>query len=579
MILNLTAEEIVDIPQGGIYGIDQKSNLVVFWGLPHSGRTSAIFSILSQKGFDIFRPYNDNLNSRIEKILDIFSSQDAIHVPPLSQDDISEIYHARYSRRFSVRSYKISFFKPKQDFNDSEVFSILEKHSEQIHVFCIDCDKNNQDLAYISHQVEYHEKVISLLKSHGIFQKSNAIYLLVTKTDLMNVPDIYEENAAQTFVTSGLSDFWHKIKEICYAKDIYNAQPIVFSIGNFILKDFTRLDTDYAKIFLEESIIPKCQPNQNFIEKIISKGKSKYTPYLVVVVLLLIFYGIIYVFSAIVPPPERKVVTFSYNNYFAKQENGLTKKPISEAENLYQSLRQDLNVENALRLSNGEKVLPYNIYKQCDSVLINDFSIVLRQELEELFSSKRWTSNETLLKKRDGQIVELLSHSSLRAASIRSYHDYIYHYFYQIKPLLARSKRCMTVQDVRTVVSQVVQWKKYPYNKDTKLNKALSDAKINAYQSCANNYQRLANQKIREYNNEVSRSSTIISWFFSTETHDELKRNFKEKTSMLVNNINKLISDLSSSSDSRLVAIRKSLEKTKSSLVNITNNKTSSYEK
>ena len=44
------------IPNGGLYKTEQNSNLVVFWGMPYSGRTSAIFSLLTQKGFRIQLP-------------------------------------------------------------------------------------------------------------------------------------------------------------------------------------------------------------------------------------------------------------------------------------------------------------------------------------------------------------------------------------------------------------------------------------------------------------------------------------------------------------------------------------------
>lgn len=558
-----------DIPNGGLYKTDNNSNLVVFWGMPHSGRTSAIFSLLSQKGFRIIWPTQFNLVFRIKRILSLFKNQNVTFMPDLSVDDVSEIYQAKYKSWLFGRSYNISFFKPQTDYKSYEVLRVLNSHSEQIHVFCIDCGKDDKVVSYLEQQVDYHEQIIRFLEEQNILQQSNAIYLLVTKSDLMNVPDIYEENAAQTFVTSGMPDFWHKIREVCYNKEIYDVQPVVFSIGNFVLKDFAKIDADYAKIFLEESILPKSQPNQNWLEKLLSKGKVKYTPIFVTLVLLLVGFGIFYVWNAIIPPPEQKVAPFNYTEFFMDQEKGLKTQLFEKAANTYQTLRNDLNVERSLRLADGSKVLPDSINHRCDSVLTNDFSSLLTKELETLFASKKWTSNELLLKRRDRQVTELISHSSLKATAIKDYHDYIQNYLYVIKPILAKSTKCKSVDEVRTIVSKAARWTKHPYNKDTQLNKKLSDVKSNAYKSCAENYRRIANTRIKEYNAEVSKMNKTLDWYISSNRRNSLKQKFQMRNETLVNSINQLISDLKSVNDSRLISTRKSLEQTKSALVSI----------
>ena len=558
------------IPNGGLYKTEQNSNLVVFWGMPYSGRTSAIFSLLTQKGFRIHLPQDQSISDRIEKIRTIFKSKKAIFMPDLSKDDVSEIYHATYNSWLLGRSYNISFFKPQKDYNtNKDVLDILNRHHEQIHVFCVDCGKYDKDISYLEEQVNYHEGVIKFLDSHGFLKQCNAIYLLVTKSDLMNVPDIYEENAAQTFVTSGIPDFWHKIKNVCYDKNIYDVQPIVFSIGNFILEDFTRIDADYGKIFLEESILPKCQPKPNFIEKILSMGKAKHAPKLISVVLLLVTIGIFWVWNAIVPPPEQKVVAFDYAKTFMEQEKGLKGLSYEKGTKLYQTLRDDLKTESSLHQVQGGMVLPDSIVHQCDSILTNDYSIILNKELERLFASKKWTADEYFLRKIDNQVTELTSHALLKATAIKDYHDYINNYFHYIKPLLQKSTKCYSVQDVRSTSSKALQWNKHPYNKDTQLNRKLSEVKSNAYKSCADHYRNIANNRIKDYNAQVRKLNTSIYSYLSPNQRIALKREFQIKNGTLIQNINQLISDLKSTSDSRLVSIRKSLNQTKTTLVSI----------
>ena len=558
------------IPNGGLYKTEQDSNLVVFWGMPYSGRTSAIFSLLTQKGFRIHLPQNQSISDRIKQIRTIFKSKKAVFMPDLSKDDVSEIYHATYRSWLLGRSYNISFFKPQKDYNtNKDVLDILNRHHEQIHVFCVDCGKYDKDISYLEEQVNYHEGVIKFLDSHGFLKQCNAIYLLVTKSDLMNVPDIYEENAAQTFVTSGIPDFWHKIKNVCYDKDIYDVQPIVFSIGNFILEDFTRIDADYGKIFLEESILPKCQPKPNFIEKILSMGKAKHAPKLISVVLLLVTIGIIWVWNAIVPPPEQKVVAFDYAKTFMEQEKGLKGLSYEKGTKLYQTLREDLKTESSLHQVQGGMVLPDSTIHQCDSILTNDYSIILNKELERLFASKKWTADEYFLRKIDTQVTELTSHALLKATAIKDYHDYINNYFHYIKPLLQKSTKCCSVQEVRSTSSKALQWNKHPYNKDTQLNRKLSEVKSNAYKSCADHYRNTANNRIKDYNAQVRKLNTSIYSYLSPNQRIALKREFQIKNGTLIQNINQLISDLKSTSDSRLVSIRKSLNQTKTTLVSI----------
>jgi len=559
-----------EIPQGGLYGINKTSNLVVFWGMPHSGRTSAILSMLTLKGFRFIYPENTQLKNRIEQVSDLFKSQKAVFMPELSKDDVSEIYHATYKSWLLGRAYNISFFKPQNDYQNDHVLNILNSHQEQIHVFCIDCGKNNTTASYLEQQVCYHEGVIKYLEAKGFLKQCNAIYLLVTKSDLMNVPDIYEENAAQTFITSGIPDFWHKIQNVCYDKDIYNVQPVVFSIGNYILKDFARMDSDYGELFLKESILPKCQPNPNMLEKFLSIGKMKHASIPIILVLLLIFSGIIYVWNAIVPPPDQKVEVFYYEKTFMEQEKAIKELAYEDAASIYLSLRKDLSVEQSLLTAQGIKVLPDSVSHRCDSILTNDFSKILTKELEVLFASKKWTNNEYRLKQLDERIIELTSHRTLITTAISNYHDYIYNYLYIIRPLLSKSTSCKSVQEVRSIVSKASQWKKkHPYNKDTQLTKKLSDVRSNACSSCANHYRSIANKRIRNYNQQINKLRQNTDWYMVYSQQNAIKREFQSQNQSLLHQINLLISDLDSARDYRLAATRKSLEQTKAALISV----------
>lgn len=534
------------IMNSSLYSTDHIQNLVVFWGMPHSGRTSAIFSILTQKGFRIRWPQDIDTKARINQILDLFKKEKAIFMPDLSSKEVSEIYQSTYKSSLLGKTYNITFFKPQYGNFTHNDYSILCNHCEQIHVFCIDCDKERNT---IDKQIDYHNKIIEHLKTFCLLDRCSAIYLLVTKSDLMNAPDIYEENAAQTFVTSGMPDFWRQIQELSYDNNIENVQPVVFSIGNFILKDYTRLDADYSQLFLEECLLPKCQPNQNFLEKLLSKGKAKYAPILFALVLLLVGFGIYHVWNSMVSPPILRVAPFDYSKGFIDEESKMKSLSYEDAAKSYQALRADLNTEQSLRQSQGGVVLPDSIRQRCDSILTNDYSTILLKELERLFDSKKWTESEYHLRKVDAHIVELVSHHSLKEKELNTYHTYIYNYFYSIKPLLWRSVSCKSVQDARTMTSQANQWKKTPYNTDAQLMAKLSEVRVDAYCSCADHYLEIANNRIRMNNT--------------------LRREFKSRNESLARSIGLMISDIRYDSDYRLVANRKLLENVRKNLMSV----------
>lgn len=564
------------IPGGGVYGnLSESSNLVVLWGLPHSGRTSVIFSLLALEGSKIIHPatiswegrFNWSMESsnplleRIEKGLRVFRNRnEKIYIPVLSKDDSSETYRARYKK--SRKVYDITFFKPKQEYDSIEVTRILVSHHAQIHIFCIDC---RQD---IQKQTEAHNKILSYLKSNGFLDKSNGVYVLVTKTDLMNVPDLYQENAAQTLVISDFPDFWNKIWRICYDKDIYNAIPLAFSAGHFLLKDYAQLHSDYAKILMEESILPKCNAQKGFIERFLNIGGRTQAIIAACLFLFIISLGLYYAKNTIVPPPPSEPVPYDYVESFLEDERMTLKgAEYEDGTTQYKRLRRDLSIERSLRLSDGQLVVSEDLVNKCDSNLANDFAAIVDKKLNTLFSSDSWTADEGLLRRLDSQIMELTAYKTLNITSITDYHEYIHNYFYSIKPIITRSHYCYSASDVRTVVEEAKSWEKHPYNKDNRLMESLSDVRSNAYGCCADYYWSVAKRNLKNYWRQVDEyKKNLITYYLNKS---KLKQSFKKQNEKMVNNLNSLIDDLRYTDDDDLVNIRKSLEYTRNTITDI----------
>lgn len=548
-----------DLPAGDVWEVGNgkmdDATQVVIWGIPDSGKTMVIASLLSLPGMQVTYPDAPSLRERIGRMIDLFAKEGELHPIPRDRGAQKEMYHAVYRKNWRGKAYPISFVEATIPTNiPVDVTTYARKDCSQIHVFCIDC---RQD---VQMQVRQLLSVTDGLKQLGYLAQTDGAYALVTKTDLMNVPDAFVDNAAQTLVTKGMPDLWRNIQDICYDNQIYNALPIPFSVGRFVLRDLAYLHAGDAETFLHEALLPKCQPRRGLIGKMLSIGRWWQAVIIGVLLACAIGWGGYKAFEMLTAPPTAPMLPYDYKTAFKEEEYGLAKMSYKEACQLYGQLRKDLEAESSLHTVTGENVLSEEDIRYCDSTLTNDFARVLNAKCNRLLESSHWSEDTETLHQLSSKLGDLLGHDDvLEDRDIRSYKNYIDDYFEYVRPLIKKSKVCKKIRDVDYVENNWLQWRKYPYTNDLDVRIGIRDAEQNAYESCARFYSEKVDSIIRLYPEDMTFS---LSEFSYRDRNEEIR---DEKLEPYAHSVDSMMKRLNGKSDAFSTA-RKILRETQDAI-------------
>ena len=548
-----------DLPAGDVWEVGNgkmdDATQVVIWGIPDSGKTMVIASLLSLPGMQVTYPDAPSLRERIGRMIDLFAKEGELHPIPRDRGAQKEMYHAVYRKNWRGKAYPITFVEATIPTNiPVDVTTYARKDCSQIHVFCIDC---RQD---VQMQVRQLLSVTDGLKQLGYLAQTDGAYALVTKTDLMNVPEAFVDNAAQTLVTKGMPDLWRNIQDICYDNQIYNALPIPFSVGRFVLRDLAYLHAGDAETFLHEALLPKCQPRRGLIGKMLSIGRWWQAVIIGVLLACAIGWGGYKAFEMLTAPPTAPMLPYDYKTAFKEEEYGLAKMGYKEACQLYGQLRKDLEAESSLHTVTGENVLSEEDIRYCDSTLTNDFARVLNAKCNRLLESSHWSEDTETLHQLSSKLGDLLGHDDvLEDRDIRSYKNYIDDYFEYVRPLIKKSKVCKKIRDVDYVENNWLQWRKYPYTNDLDVRIGIRDAEQSAYESCARFYSEKVDSIIRLYPEDMSFS---LSEFSYRDRNEEIR---EEKLEPYAHSVDSMMKRLNGKSDAFSTA-RKILRETEDAI-------------
>ena len=187
---------------------------VVFWGCPSCGKTSAICALLSLEGMSI----------------DAAATQ---HPSPTT--------HHPSPTTYVNAIHKPAWWTPRRPFTFVEVPLTgktlpdvdLNRQLSQVHLLCIDC---RQDLDM---QVGRLMPVLRHLSFERYLDVTSALRILIMKADLLNTPEGFRQDCAQSLVTAQLPRFWSDVQAsllrhgILKPAEVRKAlwQPIAFSTG------------------------------------------------------------------------------------------------------------------------------------------------------------------------------------------------------------------------------------------------------------------------------------------------------------------------------------------------------------
>lgn len=472
------------------------ANKVVFWGMQGTGKTSVIASLLALPGMITDGLNSEEIRDRIHMLKSTFANTEP-QVMPSDRSTGSRAYNATYTQ--GSRTYLLSLIEAN-DWNQAKEL-IDGGWLQLVHVFCLDC-RTDLDV-----QIAAFRTTIDRLEKEGLIGSSAGLYILVSKSDLMCAPRAYLDNAAQAMVTASVQSFWQYVRKTCKENFIYNEQPIVCSVGNFVLKDYATLTTEYTSRLLQQFLLPKCEHRHWGLVGLLRKMGKVPAMICVAVLAIAAAAGIYWLLDAIAQPPTRVLQPFDYKTYFSGEVARTLPSDSVYGEGIsrqYWDLRKDLTVESELRQTDKEPVLDSDDFAYCDTRLSNAFAVIVNKKLDMVFRACDWTEY-AMLKQVFIDLKDLGAHkrnmTDDNAGQCEKYRGYIEAYYNSVIPLINKSNDCQTLADLNYVKEQVEQWNDYPFTNDTTLCKNLDDAVYNAYLSLSSHLLDSARAIRQDYDN------------------------------------------------------------------------------
>jgi len=275
---NDTPESESDIPVG--------YTDIFFWGIPSSGKTCALSVIFNtiKKDYAMEAPdcekkfgatYRDSL-------INIFLKKDWGYLPGRTNQDRTQYMPFLFYKYGEKNKRKISFFELSGEVfkyfyevaNNSRIIDdvdrediersfqtlklLLKSNNQKIHFFFIDYNqetKHTEDRNGLT-QSNYLEAAATYFRDNNeIFKKkTDAVYVVVTKSDEIRGSDSNRVTNAKTFLNENFYSFMSVLKNQCerYSVDF---KVKVFSIGNVYFKKICKINRLYSTDIIDDLLI------------------------------------------------------------------------------------------------------------------------------------------------------------------------------------------------------------------------------------------------------------------------------------------------------------------------------------
>lgn len=269
---------------------------VYFWGIPGSGKTCALASILStadKKGLlDVaIGPGYDYMT----RLKNIFIEDNAILPPPTPLETTQYLPFTlkkvteNYSRSISLielsgEIFQCFYYKnaglglPSQSHHDTfnSLNTFLKGNNRKIHFFFIDYDNENKPDANGYTQSNYLQAASTYFSKpeNKVFGRStDAVYIVLTKSDLMPCSkEDWVVNAKEHLSKQNFSSFINTLKDTCKKNSINAGKLTVepFSLGKVYFQQICDFDESSA-IKILDILIDRIAPNKKSILDVFNK--------------------------------------------------------------------------------------------------------------------------------------------------------------------------------------------------------------------------------------------------------------------------------------------------------------------
>lgn len=270
---------------------------VFFWGIPSSGKTCALATILRTMK-DKYTITSPSLEKKFgatyrDSLINIFNNQTA-YLPAATQKDRTQYMPLLLKRRNEDKYRQISFFELSGEvfkyFHELEYNSniladddrgniekafetldiLLSSKNQKIHFFFIDYQqetKGIRDKHNLTQENYLNAAAIYFRDREDIFKKkTDAVYVVVTKSDQIksdnestsHLNGEIRTQLAGRFLSENFGNFMDVIKHRC-KKDSVDFNVKIFSIGDVYFKSICKINYYYATNIVED-LLKKVKP-------------------------------------------------------------------------------------------------------------------------------------------------------------------------------------------------------------------------------------------------------------------------------------------------------------------------------
>lgn len=266
---------VLDAVPGPIESIGERTTEVYFWGIPASGKTCALGSIMGQArhgGYVEFaEPRNDCQGYHyMTQLSQVFHGGNDVFMLPAGTA-VNNIFEMGYNLKRKGKDYPVTFIDlageiiramymenageqlndDLQEGLDTAVRLLKGNHkiNRKMHFFVLEYNGHDKTFAGLT-QDTLLNGALSYIQSTGIFKtETDAIYLLVTKSDLTGAASDGERNTILAdYIREHYQQFYNGLKLLCRKHEINGGEVdiIPFSLGTVCFQDLCLLDNTTA---------------------------------------------------------------------------------------------------------------------------------------------------------------------------------------------------------------------------------------------------------------------------------------------------------------------------------------------
>lgn len=270
---------------------------VYFWGIPSSGKTSALGAILGAITYGkIVKSCKFNPQCQgygyMNRLVNLFETNGAVGTFP-EDAAISSIYEMGFilededGRKHPITCidlagelvrcmYKYNANEPLTDEQQKVLKTLTDNlvdnrpNNRKIHFFVIEYGAEHRFYDGLS-QEAYLNAALNYMESTGVFIRNTyAIHILVTKVDKINEKGVALQDELRSFIKDNYHGFYKNLEKVCRDYEINCGKVLIhpFTVGEVCMQDFFLYKDEYAaavaKVIIEESLIVSPRFNRLF---------------------------------------------------------------------------------------------------------------------------------------------------------------------------------------------------------------------------------------------------------------------------------------------------------------------------